>query len=58
MTMDEKIRAIKNASDRLHSLMSDPQPGLFTWVGMVGRVLTELAAFAPTTEHKGDADAG
>ncbi len=56
MTMDEKIQAITPLAKRLHSLMSDPQPGLFTWADAVGRVLRELAEFAPAGQHKGDAD--
>lgn len=47
MTVDEKIAALRTLSTRLDGLLRDPQPGLATWSDAVGRLLTEIATFAP-----------
>ena len=50
MTLDERVQELKGKSDRLASLLADPQPGLGTWAMMVARALDDLAEHAPGYE--------
>lgn len=47
MTKGEMIKELQDLSRRFQGLMADPQPGLATWDAAVGRILTEIAKFAP-----------
>jgi hypothetical protein len=49
MNLDEKIAKLQDLARRLSKLAEDPQPGLGTWAMFVGRVLTEIAEFAPAS---------
>lgn len=51
MTHGEKIEQVKDLAARLNALMQEPEPGLVSWNIAVGRLLTQLSAFAPAKEE-------
>ena len=51
-TLKTQMEVIADASRRLNALLSDPQPGLSSWVGLVGTTLDEIAAHAPSFERR------
>ena len=51
-TLLMQMEEIADASRRLNALLSDPEPGLSSWVGMVGSTLDEIAAHAPSFERR------
>lgn len=50
MTHGEMLKEVARLSEQLYELMQNPEPGLFTWHQAVGRVLDQLAEFAPSYE--------
>lgn len=40
--MEQFIKDLKEASDRLNALLSDPQEGLFTWHECLDRAIRDI----------------
>lgn len=48
--MEYTFQEIEKESRRLVRLFDDPQPGLFTWICMVGEILERLAELRTVQE--------
>ena len=38
------LEELKERIDKIHNLLSDPQPGLFTWCQFLGEQMNELCS--------------
>lgn len=51
-SLSPTLTQLRDYAGRLHSLLSDPQPGLLTWTSMVAREWTAICDLGDPTKQE------